>query len=541
MSARSQELPSLTPEKRLEAYQLITNGCQHLWGRTKLGEKADGSPIWAAGRFKADKIDTVLAQLVPLTKTDPYFLAHYTSYVLKNDLTKDLKTLLTYVALLSDADGTPFSVGSKYKKPNLRFVGVAALCKLDPILVNRVAQLARRKFHVDNYLTDARHFPMILLTAIHRYIKFREMNPQSLNGLVKAGMRQQFIELCRRSHYNLSDEAREIVRWPRRGVKLEKKAPMFEGLDDLAIAQKVADEKLTFFSLMGELTRVNKKMSPVIAVALLQQCTPDQAVILRSVFEDAGLLEDSEVFALYQEKISGAKNALDRIESIAKEASAAVKKAMKTARSEVNKAKMAGLGKIFVNLDFSGSMSSVRDVAADRGTIIAELVNNPAENFAWGWFSDRAHRLPLPQAFERDAFAQALYGQGDGGGTDCLALYREAREFGANIDVYLTDQDHTYGDMTSRIKRFHEDHPEFTKPSACLVVHFTGSGWRSQHMVKDAYEANEIPVVEITPDSLSSTVQLADSIKVAMKGPLSTIDDIMDTPLLKLPDYYFSI
>jgi len=523
------ELSIMTSQERLDAYNMIVAGCQHIWSKNKIQE---------------EKAKAALEALIPLTKKDPYFLAHLTSYIVKNSKAKDLKVFLSYVASLSSADGLPFSPGSKYSKPNLRYVGWAALHELDPKLVGRVLLLATRKFGVKDYLNVATHFPTSLRLAVDKYIRFRELNPNAMEGIKKAGFKNTFEYLARQRHYDLSNEARKILNWPRKGQKFEKKEPLFKGMSNLEIAEKIREEKLPYIGILAELSKVGKKLTPVVAVALLEQATGDQAVIMTGTFQDAGILEDAEVRALYDSKIREAKTALDRIDNIkkiAEDAGEELKSSIQSARAEKNKQILGNIGKVFVHLDFSGSMQGVREYAGDRGAIIAEMVQNPEENFAWGWFSDHGVLLEKPEAFERDAFKARLFGQGDFQGTDCLALYGEARRFGADIDVFLTDQGHGAGSIAVRIKEFHARNPEIPKPKACVIIDFNPSGWYKANSVKEGYEANSIPVAIMSPDSLTETALVAEAVKSAMIGPVTLVDEIMDTPLIELPKYYYVI
>jgi len=521
------ELSTMTSQERLDAYNLIIGGCSHLWSK---------------GKFQTAKANKVLETLIPLTIKDPYFLAHLTSYAMKKSKSNDLRVFLTYVSGLSSADGRAFSPTSKYKKPNLRYISEAAIHMLEPKLANRVAFLGSHKYQVKDYLNEATHFPVSMRDSLKKYLKYRDVHPEILEGIRKAGLKTTMQKMARKLHFDFSDEAREIISWPKRGQKFDKRAPLFEKLSDLEIAEKIREEQLPHIAILAELAKVNKKVSPVIAVAMLEQATGNQAVILRSTFEDAGILNDKDVKKLYEEKIKDAKTALDRVDHIAKEASDSVKQMLNSAKSNSRKEEMGEVGKIFLHLDFSGSMQGVKDFAIERGAIIAEMVKNPEQNFAWGWFSHHGKRLNLPDAFEKDAFEAKLFGEGDWGGTDCLALYEEARSFGAEIDIIVTDQGHGAGDIGERIKRFHQSHPEIAKPKACVIVYFQ-SGWSTSENgpVKTGYEENGIPVAIMTPESLVETAAVAEALRTAVLGPVAIIDEIMATKLLELPKYYYAM
>lgn len=517
-------LPYLSSQERLQAYQLIIDGCSHLWSKGKLQTKKAGE---------------VLMTLIPLTATDPYFLAHLTSYAIKKLQTKDLHVFTTYVNSLSTADGSPFSAGSKYLKPNLRIVSAAAIHQLEPKLVARVLELASMKYFIPPYLREGRHFPNSLRTAIDKYLTYREVNIEIVKGIKKAGLGNVLMKMYRTLHKNPTDEVASILRWQQKDHKITfaETSFQFKDLTDLEIAKKIQDERLPVLSVLGALPR---QMSPVIAVALLEQATGNQAVILRKTFEDAGVLKDPEVMKLYTDKIATAKTALDRAETVSQTASQAVKEALSQARSEKRKEETLGIGKIFMHLDFSGSMRGVLQYAMDNAVIFAECVNNPTENFRWGAFQSSGELFPLPTEFVKDAFAQVLFGRRGGGSTNCFALYPNAREFGADVDVFLTDEGNTDGDLTRKIREYHEQHPEVKKPKACVIVNFHGV-YAPCYRVKEAYEANGIPVAEMQPETLNESALVAQAVKTALVGPTAIIDTILQTELLQLPSYYYTL
>lgn len=522
MKRETPTLPYLSQEARLSIYQLIVDGCQHLWSK---------------GAVQEDKVKDALEPLVKLGQTDPYFLARLASWAVDSP-SKDLKVLTTFANSLSSADGRPFSAGSKYSKPNLRYISSAAVCKLEPKLAWRVREIAGLKFGVDGVLNEGTHFPTFLNTALKKYLRYREANLEILRGIKKAGLGRTIVRLYRSVHMAPSYEAAAILRWAQKDkeIEFEESAFGFEKLTDLDIARKIQEEKLPVLGAIGALPR---KMSPVIAVALLEQATGNQAIILRKTFEDAGVLKVKEVMKLYESKIKEAKTAVDRVDTLAKTASAEVKKALKKAKATVRKEEVGEVGKVYLHLDFSGSMQDVIEFAKERGATIAECVKNPKDNFRWGRFADRGEELPLPEEFVEDAFKATLFGIFPTGSTDVFARYPAAREFGADVDVVVTDQGHNVGDLEAKIRKYHEDNPDVAKPKACVIVNFDSLD--STNDVQNAYEANGIPVAVMKPDTLTAPALVANAVREAIKGPMAVIDSIMDTDFLKLPEWYFTI
>lgn len=510
-------LPYLSQEDRLKIYNLIIGGCSHLWSKNKLQE---------------EKVVSILQDLLRLSQDDPYFLAHFTAWAAKRD-SKDLRVTTTYVNALSSADGMPFSAKSKYKKPNLRYVSSALLQELDPKLALRIRQLAMLKW-TSGDLKLATHLPTALATAFKKYILFREKNLFVLKGISKSGLSKTMKNLYRLSHLNPSDEAAAILRWKQKDREIKFIEPLvdFKGLKDIEIAEKIRKEKIPYFGVMEGLSKSKKKMSPVITVAILEQVTGNQAVILRSMFEEQGVLKDKEVLELYEKKIREAKTALDRAETVSKGASEEVARVLKKARSETRKQALRGLGKVYLHLDASGSMGSNFEHATRLASILAECVDDPTENFRWGIFGDRGKELPLPEEFIQDAFKAILFGmRADAGATDVFALYPKARTFGAEIDVIITDQGHNVGVLADKIERFHHLNPTVPKPRACMIVDVASY---ADDEVQKAYEANQIPVAVVKPDVLTESALVVQTIEAAIRGPMAIIDAIMET---ELPDY----
>lgn len=519
--ANNESLPFLSSEERLKAYQIIIDGCSH---------------VWSKGELQAEGAQKMLDALIPLTQADPYFLAHLTAYAMKKTNNKDLQSFAVLANSLSSADGQPFSPGSKYMKPNLRYVSAAALHMMDIQMASRVLKLIDRKFAAGD-LKEAVHFPTFMVTAFKKYLKYRESNLDIVRGLKEAGLGQKYIQMYKGIHENPSDEVAAILKWNQKDRKItfeESKFKVFETMTDLQIAEEIRAKKLNALGVVNNLPRA---VSPVVAVAILEQASGNQAVILRRMFEEAGVLSDPEVLKLYSEKVATAKTALDRAETLSVDASDAVKQVLKDARSEQRKAATAGLGKIYLHLDLSASMGRVLAFAMERGAIMAECVNDPVNNFRWGIFSNRGEELPLPKEFVADAFAAELFGKTVGGATDVFANYAKSREFGAEVDVFVTDQGHNVGVLFDKIREYHVLHPEHPKPRSVVIVNFITSENRGQ--VKDAFERNEIPVSVLEPDKLTESALVIEAVKTALKGPVAVIDEIMECELLKLPDYYY--
>ena len=514
------ELNFLSDENRLAVYQTLTDGCQHLWSK---------------GKLVKERLFPILDQFYILAEKDPYFLAHFTSYAIKKLSSKDLKVVSVFINSLSDADGTPFSLGSKFKKPNLRVVSQAAIHQLDPKLVLRIVELANIKKEIGSK-KEGTHFSRSLKTSITKYLKYRETNIKMLEGVKKTGLGNTMKNIYRFMHLSPNLDSASILNWKQKdGRQIVKKSFFdFTGLSEIEIAEKIRKDKLRVTGVMGAIPE-NMKNSSVIAAALLEQCTSDEAVILSDFFDKRSVLQNESAKKLYTEKISGAKNALDRVEHIKKDLEE-VDVLLKQAKSERRKQDVGDIGSVFLHIDISGSMQEALDIAKDRGAIIAECVKSPELNFNWGLFNTSGQILNKPSIFTKDAFAAALYGKRADGGTDCLALYEYARNAGSEIDFYITDQGHNGKDLDMTIQSCAAK--GLSKPKAVVIVNV---GNLYNHDLRDAFVRNQIPVTEITPESLKESALVSQAIKTAVRGAVAIIDEIMAEPLLQLPRWWYSI
>lgn len=518
------ELSYLNDQDRLDAYNAIVSGCMHIWSKNKLQE---------------DKFLQVAETFAKLAKEDPIFLAHFTSYAIGKLDTNDLKVVSTFFNSISDADGTPFVVqekngkvyNSKYKKPNFRIISQAALFSLEPKLVLRVLQLAKKKESYGGLFSEGTHLSKHLITAVKKYLRYRENNPKMIEGIKRAGLGKKYRNLYRMTRIAPSDEAASILRWEQKDGRVikKRKALSFEGLSDIKIAEKIRNEKLSVLVSLGALPDV---ISPVIAVAILEQATGNQAIILQSLWDGQGLMQDEEVQKLFEEKIVTAKDAIDRVERINSNISEATKKVMDKTKSDIRKKQTGDIGKVFVHIDISSSMQSAIEFAKQRGSIIAECVQNPEENFFWGAFNDRGYKIKKPKEFTQGAFMAQLYGLRARGMTNCFACYDEARKNECDVDIYITDQGHNSGQLEPHVKKF-------GKPKAAVIVDFDGMG--SGGMLYNQLIENGIPVSIVNPDTLTESALVSQAVRNAMLGAVAVIEEIMDYPLLKIPSVWESI
>jgi len=522
-------LNEYSDQKRLSIYKMITSACTHLFSKGKLQE---------------EKFKDAAKTFADLAVHDPIFMAHFTAWAAQKD-SKDMKVLSIFFNALNDANGTPFFKGSKKNKPNFREVSYALLQTLDPHLSLRVLELCHKRFGVEGTLNDSRHFPTGMKTAFRKYLHYREDNADMLRGIKKSGLSQKMMQIYRMTRTSPSDDAASILRWKQKdGREIEMEdLPDFSSKTSQEIVEALEKNKL---SPMVALSVIPKdKMTAKVAKAILEGCSGNQVIILYNWISRNGFLDVKAIKDLFKDKIKEATTAIDRIDTLTKDADVEDKKELSQVRSDKRKkvANTEGLGKIFVHIDASGSMDVAIKFAMEKACILAECVNNPADNFRWGLFGTKGRELDLPKEFTKEDFYQALYGvTANMGQTDCIALYSKAREFGAEIDVYITDQGHNIGTIHKRIEEFHAKNPTIAKPRAAVIIDFSPMR-NAQHLgiLEDSLKKAEIPVAVINPDSLKESALVAQSIRAAMVGELAIIDEILDTPLPRLPKWWSNV
>lgn len=543
-----EELNALSNGDRFAIVNRILKGCEHLYTKGKL---QDGSTVTlsdpttrTAKQVKLDdKLTPLLDEFVVLAEKDPEFLARFTSYCFKKLDSKDLKVITTFINFLNDADGTPFSPGSKYRKPNYRIVSQAALNMLDPKLAERVVDLAGRKMPLGTKYRAGRRKSPSIVTAFTKYVRFRESNPKALTSIKKTGFSKRFQKLYRFAQITPSPEAAKILGWKQGSIKkgnlqrVEKvKLFDFTGMNEMQVAEKIRADKipaLTALSALGEI-----KLSPVIAAAVFEQATGDQVIILRALFDEQGLLKYKEIQEMFKSKAMESKTALDRVERINSLIDPETTKALKEAKAEKRKQDLADtITSAFVHVDASGSMDVALTVAKNVTSIIAEAIPNPQEKFNWGLFNGQGRVLARPATFEKDAFMAALFGVVAGGGTDCLALWETARQRGCEYDFFITDGDDS-GAVQYMVQRIEQVRAKgLPDPKSCVIVKVG----RYSPKLETAFKEAGISYVVIEPSALTESALVSQVIKMAAKGKATIVDEIMATDFLKLPEWWAAV
>lgn len=540
----------LNDQQRLDAVNAILQGCTHLWSKNRLQDGSTYVTVSDKGvrqeHRSEDKLTPMLKVFMELADNDPIFLAHFTSYAIRKLDSADLKVLAVFANSLSSADGTPFSPGSKYKKPNLRMVSQAALQDsfFDAKRAMRLYQITALKRELGAHHKFGTHLTNGLTTAFRKYLRYRENNPKALEGIRKVGLKDTYKHLYRLLRMGPTDEAAAILNWNQKGKKIQRIDMFgFKDLSDIEVAEKIRKDKLPVLGVLGALMQrgPKAKISPVIAVAIMEQVTGNQAVILRELFDEQGLLKNPEVMALYESKVKTAKTALDRVERINTEIGEEVTKVLKAAKSAKRKETVGVVPKLFLHIDISPSMQQAIELAKDYGATFAEAIPNPEENFFWGAFNHTGMSLPRPESFEKDAFHSVLFGLRCSGSTNVMACYGMAREVGAVVDVLITDEGHMAPGqhIMDEIDRYEKAGKG--KPKSVIVVHVDTPGSPAAGTLRPFFESRGIEFVLLKPEALKESALVAQTIRASIQGQQAILDEILATPLLTLPKWWAAV
>ena len=508
-------MPELQDTERLQIYKFLTDACNHLYSKNSL-QKA--------------KFDSIAPTFVKLAKEDPIFLAHLTAWAMNHD-SKDLKVLTVYFNALNDANGEPFVAGGKKRKPNFRAVSASALQSMPPHLALRVLELTRTKFEVPGKLTNAAHYPTQLKGAFKKYMLYREANPDMVRGIKNGAMGQKYVKMYKMLHMSPTDETASILGWKQKGREIKLQKIDFSNMKPSEIADEIINKKMSPVMALSAIPE--KSMNATVAKALLKTATGNQAIILQNMFRTKGFLEVDEIKALFDKKVKTATTSVDRIDTLSKNLTDDEKKTMSNVRSKVRKEQMGTVGKVFIHIDKSSSMSGAIEFAKENSAIISECVSDPSNNFGWGLFGTKGTLLKRPAEFTKEDFHAELYGvRANDGSTDCLGCYEMSRKFGADVEFFLTDQGHNVGDMARRMNVIHE---KYGKPNAVVIIHF-GSAYNQA--LKQAFENAGVPVTVMEPNAIKESALVSQAIRTAIKGQLVVIEEIMNTPLPVLPKWY---
>ena len=427
-------------------------------------------------------------QVAEVWKIDNEFAARWASYQFAQEH-RDLKVILAAFMLVQSRKGEPVLDNGKlvFHDDDYRDVGEAMMLiyqKADKADKNRKADKANKKdkaLGLDPKLLlrihDVLRLPGIVAInrelgfgqgargpvlgrwnkVTHKWLRYREENPNLLAGLIKAGFRTTLIALACASRYEPeSDRFFEALRWKQAqaadgrrqmGIgKVVQAAESWVGLTEAQICEKVVKEKVGWKRIVSLLPRETGLTRAIMAAAIEGGSLSDKDLIIATpTIEELGLMDVQEVKDRWQSALHAAEdmraaNIAQRVhgqeakEKLAEAADTALKKAAE----EVMRAM-----RVYVFVDRSGSME-VSIEAAIR-LLTRMLPAFPRDRVHVAHFNTIGKEVAF-KAISAAGVAQAFKGIAGTGGTDYGAGVQSLQHYRPKDDedvlfIFVGDQE----------------------------------------------------------------------------------------------------
>jgi len=378
-------------------------------------------------------------QVARVFTMDNEFAAHWASYAFAQD-NRDLKTVLAAFMLVQDRHGEPVVEDGEVIcfDDDYRDVGEAMFLikgkghnSMDPKLILRVgkvlglegvAQINREMGFGKSARKAAKGR---YLKAVTKWLRYRELNPAMLKGLVGAGMTGVVKKLARLSHYKPQTPAFfEVLGWDQKANAHRKiaigetfaKAETFEGLDEAGICQRIVDEKIGYKRVVGLMPKGQEVTVAIMAACLDVGFSPRDYIIYSPSLEKFGLTKVEPYAtqwktAMTKAEDQRARNILKNAKS--KEVREALEGAADVATAKAFEDVTKGL-RVYCMVDKSSSMEGALEAAQDYlGKFLGGF---PLDQLHVSVFSTQGVEIKI-KAPKRAAVTQAFRGHGAGGGT----------------------------------------------------------------------------------------------------------------------------
>ncbi len=381
-------------------------------------------------------------QMADVYQMDNDFAARWASFAFGRE-NRDLKVVLAAFMLVQTRAGEPVVEDGEvlFHDEDLRAVGEAMLLireagnrSMEPKLLVRVGDLLRlpEVAEINRQLGFGKSGRNPTLgrwpKAVTRWLRYREHNPQLLEGLVKAGMGGTVRTLARRVHYKPESERFfEILRWKQklrfghRTIAIGKEvapAETWEGLSERGVCDRIVADKPGFKRVVGLLPASVGLTRAVMAACIEAGVLSDKdLIILTPTLEELGLLTIEPFASRWKAAMQAAED--QRAANVArnvrsKEAREALETAVDVATAKAFEEATRGL-RVYCMVDKSASMSGALSKAQDY--LARFLGGFPLEKLHVSVFNTMGQELQI-RAPKRAAVEHAFRGHGAGGGTD---------------------------------------------------------------------------------------------------------------------------
>jgi hypothetical protein len=158
------------------------------------------------------------------------------------------------------------------------------------------------------------------VTTVHKWLAYRESNPQLLAGLVKTGLKETVKQLARRSGYKpASEKFYEMLRWKqaqakdgRRSIAIGKalaRAETWEGLTETEICERIVSKRLGYKVITGLLPAHLGLTRAIVAAAIEAGSLSDKDLVIATpTLEELGLLQVQDIRDRWQVAVRAAED-----------------------------------------------------------------------------------------------------------------------------------------------------------------------------------------------------------------------------------------
>jgi Mg-chelatase subunit ChlD len=414
--------------------------------------------------FFTETVVWLYKQIAEVWKLDNEFAAKWASHAFAEKNKDDLKVLLAAFMLVQSRAGEPVVDQGKlaFLDEDYREVGEAMLLfdkdkgGFNPKLVHRVRELLclpeiAKLNHELGFGKSARaptlgRWPK----AVERYLRYRELNPKMLEGVVRAGFRQQVISLASQIRYvPMSTNFYRALRWKQyqakdghRKLALNEQVTTdsWEGLTEEQVCERIVKDRPKWNRLSVMLPKGMGLTRAIMGAAIETGALSDKELInLAPTIEELGLLKVQG----YRERLDKAFREAENMRA----ANIALRMKSKEGQEKLQQAADTALQKqvaevmkdvfIYVLIDVSGSMTASLAVAMQY--IIRFLQGFPLEKMAVVAFQQTGRVIEIKHA-SKAGVENAFRGITAGGGTDHSSGVRAvttARKPGPNDDVIM--------------------------------------------------------------------------------------------------------
>lgn len=511
-------------------------------------------------------------QVAEIWQLDNEFAARWASYAYENEQSRDLKVILASFMLVQSRKGDPVLDNGKvaFRDDDFRDIGEAMV-------------LLQRKDGKDfnaKFLTRIRELLTLPSVAsinrelgfgksarepflgrwpkvVEKWLRYREENPKLLAGLVKAGFRTTVMKLCAHVGYRpTTPRFFETLRWKQAqnddgrrqlaiGVDV-KAAETWEGLDEMAICQRIVREKPNFKRTLGLLPKGLGLTRAIMAAAIEAKTLSDKdLVIYTPTIEDLGLMQVQDIRERWEK---ATQNAVDtRAANIATRVKSkeAKEKLLEAADGAVKKAveEVSKNLRVYFIVDISGSMQIA--IATAKNHLAKVVQGFPLDRVHVSIFNQVGREVEIKHASSagvEQAFRGIVASGGTNYGAGVQALAQRMPKADEDTLFVFVGDEQQHGNFADAV------HRSGLNPMAFGLIRVVGTDGIALKVVQDTAAILGIPCLQIdektfadpyaiprTIRALVAATPVGKPIGMAATPRVTLIDTILKTELLAKP------